>query len=106
MRLQRLPMLRTVNIRALKDRLSAYLKDVQRGDVVLVSDRGRVVAEIRPPLVNAHAIESTEGKLQRLAEAGVLRLGLPNEPQAYRRTGLRLSAEVVEAALRWTRAEG
>ncbi len=37
-------MIRTANIRLLKDKLSAFLRDVQRGDVVLVTDRGRVDA--------------------------------------------------------------
>ncbi|HSJ09646.1 MAG TPA: type II toxin-antitoxin system prevent-host-death family antitoxin [Longimicrobiales bacterium] len=41
--------MRTVGIRELKARLSEYLRAVGRGEVVLVTDRNRVVAELRPP---------------------------------------------------------
>ena len=39
----------TVGIRELKNRLSAYVRKVEAGDVVIVTDRGRVVAELVPP---------------------------------------------------------
>ena len=38
---------RTVGVKELKNNLSAYLRDVQAGAVVVVSDRSRVVAELR-----------------------------------------------------------
>ena len=41
--------MRTVGVRELKNRLSAYLRDVQSGEGVLVTDRGKVVAELTPP---------------------------------------------------------
>jgi hypothetical protein len=47
-------MIRTVNLQTLKAELSAFLRHVQRGDVVLVTDRGRVVAEIRQPTLAGH----------------------------------------------------
>ena len=40
----------TVGIRDLKSRLSAYLREVRSGEVVQITDRGRVVAELRLPL--------------------------------------------------------
>jgi len=52
-----------VGVKELKNRLSAYLKEVQSGTVVLVTDRGTVVAELRepstlhPPLTAAPADE-------------------------------------------------
>ena len=95
-------MIRTTNIRALKDRLSAFLKDVQRGDVVLVTDRGRVVAEIRSPTVGLHAA-TIEPRARRLVEEGTLKLGLPNAPDAYRRPGISLPDAVIDSALAWTR---
>jgi antitoxin (DNA-binding transcriptional repressor) of toxin-antitoxin stability system len=98
--------IRTVNIRELKNRLSAYLRDVKGGDVVLVSDRGRVVAEIRQPTVGAHAIDAAAGKRQRLVEAGVLQPGLPHDPALYREPPrVKLSAAAVDAALAFTRGE-
>jgi prevent-host-death family protein len=39
----------TVGIRELKNKLSAYVRKVEAGDVVIVTDRGRVVAELVPP---------------------------------------------------------
>lgn len=42
--------MRVVGIRQLKARLSEYLREVRRGEVFLVTDRDRVVAELRPPL--------------------------------------------------------
>jgi antitoxin (DNA-binding transcriptional repressor) of toxin-antitoxin stability system len=40
-----------VGVKELKNRLSSYLKEVQAGTVVLVTDRGTVVAELREPSV-------------------------------------------------------
>ena len=39
--------MRAVGIRELKNRLSEYLRQVQNGERVLVTDRGRVIAELR-----------------------------------------------------------
>jgi antitoxin (DNA-binding transcriptional repressor) of toxin-antitoxin stability system len=97
-------MIKSINIRALKDRLSAFLRDVQRGDVILVTDRGRVVAEIRSPTVGSRA-EEADPRLRRLVAEGTLKLGLPNAPDAYRRSGISLPDAVVDSALSWTRGE-
>ncbi len=51
----------TVGIRELKNRLSAYIRKVEAGDVVIVTDRGRVVAELVPPGWQRPAAESTRG---------------------------------------------
>lgn len=98
-------MIQTVNIRALKDKLSSYLRLVERGDVVLVSDRGTVVAELRQPTMHQTAIDAVMGRLQQLAETGRVRLGLPNTPEAYRSAGSRLSAATIDSALAATRGE-
>jgi antitoxin (DNA-binding transcriptional repressor) of toxin-antitoxin stability system len=44
--------MRSVGVKALKDRLSEYLRLVASGETVLVTDRDRVVAEIVPPHAN------------------------------------------------------
>jgi antitoxin (DNA-binding transcriptional repressor) of toxin-antitoxin stability system len=95
--------IKSTNIRALKDRLSAFLRDVQRGDVILVTDRGRVVAEIRSPALGQEATEAVAPRLRRLVEEGTLKLGLPNTPEVYQRPGLSLPDEVIDRALAWTR---
>ena len=98
-------MVRTINIRALKDRLSAFLRDVQRGDVILVTDRGRVVAEIRPPSVEPLATGTAAAKLRRLAMEGVVKLGLGNRAEAYKKPAISLPDKVIDDALDWTRGE-
>jgi len=41
--------MRAVGVKALKNRLSEYLRLVAGGETVLVTDRDRVVAELAPP---------------------------------------------------------
>lgn len=41
--------MRAVGIKALKDRLSEYVRLAASGETVLVTDRDRVVAELGPP---------------------------------------------------------
>jgi len=81
---------KAVAVRELKNRLSAYLRQVAAGEVVLVTDRGRVVAELRRP--SAEALPSpAEQALERLVAAGVLTIGLPQDPSSYRRTAVRIA---------------
>lgn len=42
--------MKTVGIKTLKNKLSHYIQLVRQGELVLVSDRDEVVAEIRKPL--------------------------------------------------------
>ncbi|HKP27957.1 MAG TPA: type II toxin-antitoxin system prevent-host-death family antitoxin, partial [Gemmatimonadales bacterium] len=68
----------TIGVRELKARLSQILREVQRGEVVLVTDRGRVVAEMRQPGLGATVPESPEDRaLARLAAEGHVRLAEP-----------------------------
>ena len=73
-----------VGIRELKNRLSEYLRLVRAGEVVMVTDRGEVVAELRPP-VRAEGAASRYPGLLVLAQRGVVRLGKPNHPGLYPR---------------------
>ena len=41
--------MKTAGIRELKNKLSAYLREVRSGSVILVSDHGEIIAEIRSP---------------------------------------------------------
>jgi antitoxin (DNA-binding transcriptional repressor) of toxin-antitoxin stability system len=63
--------MKTAGVRDLKAHLSAYLRDVQRGEVLLVTDNGRVVAEIRAPGSGA---TPSEVRYPRLSKAGAVRL--------------------------------
>jgi antitoxin (DNA-binding transcriptional repressor) of toxin-antitoxin stability system len=62
--------MRVVGIRDLKARLSEYLRDVKRGDVFLVTDRGRVVAELRQPGPSAPEGGGLEARLRGVVESG------------------------------------
>ncbi len=70
-----------VGIRELKNRLSEYLRAVRAGEQVLVTDRGRVVAELRPPGPGVQ--DTVHPGLLDLARRGTARLGAANDPAAY-----------------------
>ena len=57
----------TVTIRDLKNRLSEYLRRVQAGEPVIVTDHGRPIARV-VPLEPADL--TPEQRLERMAEAG------------------------------------
>jgi antitoxin (DNA-binding transcriptional repressor) of toxin-antitoxin stability system len=80
--------MKAVAVKELKNRLSAYLREVKNGEVVLVTDRGQVVAELRQPTAGT-AIGAHDQVLARLHAQGVLVPGLPQDPHAYRRSPLR-----------------
>jgi antitoxin (DNA-binding transcriptional repressor) of toxin-antitoxin stability system len=65
--------MKTAGVRDLKAHLSGYLRDVARGDVVLVTDRGRVVAELRPPGEVGAAAVPADPRYRRLVERGLLK---------------------------------
>ena len=53
--------MKAVGIRELKNRLSEYVRLVRGGEEFLVTDRGEVVAELRPPLRELEAVEPYPG---------------------------------------------
>jgi antitoxin (DNA-binding transcriptional repressor) of toxin-antitoxin stability system len=72
----------TVGIRELKNHLSAYVRKVEAGDVVIVTDRGRIVAELRPP--GEPAYPGIHPGLLELARRDGLRLPLrPVDPAVF-----------------------
>ncbi len=76
--------MKTVGLRELKNRLSAYVREVRRGHAVLVTDRGQVVAELRPPdQVSPSA--RRDAALANLVNRGLLTLGAPNTARVYPR---------------------
>jgi len=91
----------------LKARLSQYLRDVQGGEVVLVTDRGRVVAEVRRPGGDTPTMESaTDRALRRLAEGGGLLIGEPHDPGAYTASPVEVAEGTVAEILAAERQEG
>ncbi len=62
--------MKTVGVKRLKARLSEYLRAVKRGEVVVVTDRGQVVAEIRAPRRDRELPEEPTQTLDVLAAVG------------------------------------
>jgi antitoxin (DNA-binding transcriptional repressor) of toxin-antitoxin stability system len=99
--------MRTIGIRELKSRLSQVLREVQQGDAVLVTDRGRVVAELRLPDASAwgRSAPGPEAALARLAASGHLRLAEP-APDPYPASPIRSPAGLARRLLYEERGEG
>lgn len=55
----------SVGVRELKNNLSRYVRDVERGKRVAVTAHGRVVAELVPPGGTRHGRRETKKKLSR-----------------------------------------
>jgi prevent-host-death family protein len=69
--------MRSVNVASLKNRLSSYLRDVRRGEEILIRDRNVPIARIVP----LSATDDEDGELMELAAAGLVKLRerpLPN----------------------------
>lgn len=80
--------MRAVGIRALKDRLSEYLRLVAAGETVLVTDRERVVAELIPP-TPGRAPDVSDAVMARLMREGIVSPAAnPRAPLPPRRPGV------------------
>jgi prevent-host-death family protein len=74
--------MKSVGLRELKNRLSAYVRELRSGETVLVTDRGEVVAELLPPGQSGHSPE-VPSVLVALARNGQLTLGAANQAELY-----------------------
>lgn len=97
--------MRAVGVRELKAHLSRILREVRAGEVVLVTDRGQVVAELRAPGSGAGKDSEVERAFRRLAETGALRIGEPHDPGAYRASPVRARAGTARTLLAEEREE-
>jgi prevent-host-death family protein len=73
-----------VGIRELKNNLSRYVRLVQDGEEVLVTDRGKVVAALVPPDRRSAGVD-VPAALTRMARDGQIEIGAGNQPSLYRR---------------------
>lgn len=96
--------MKTIGIRELKTTLSRVLRDVAAGDVFLVTDRGRVVAELRQPEMSRAAGSPEERALARLAAMGQLRVA-ERPPRPYARSPLKSRKGLAKALLDTDRGE-
>ena len=74
--------MKSVGLRELKNRLSAYVRELRSGETVLVTDRGEVVAELVPPGQSSHSPE-VPSALLALARSGQVTLGASNQAGLY-----------------------
>lgn len=65
-----------VNVTELRQNLPAYLEQVRRGEHILVTSRGEVIAEISPPAVPT---DEAAAARERLKDS-VVRYDAPFEP--------------------------
>ena len=94
----------TIGIRELKAQLSRVLRQVQSGETVLVTDRGRVVAEMRSPGAAAVVESHVDRAFARMAATGELRL--PERPAGpYERSPIVLPAGTAQQLLDEERGE-
>lgn len=73
--------MRAVGIRELKNRLSEFIRLVEAGESVVVTDRGTVVAELRP--AGPTTIRENVSPLSELARQGRAVIGAPHDPSVY-----------------------
>ncbi len=84
--------MRAIGIRELRQQASRYLRDVERGETIEVTDRGRPVARLVPvPQEGVRERLIAEGRL-RPGKGDLLDLGPPLAPTP----GLPLPSEVLE----------
>lgn len=74
--------MRAIGIRELKNKLSHYVRLVEAGESVLVTDRGTVVAELRPPGTTTQPPEPDTG-LAALVRSGSATAGAPHDRSLY-----------------------
>lgn len=97
--------MRTIGIRELKSGLSRALRDVQDGERYLVTDRGRVVAELRPPTSDDDKnLSAQEQGILRMARSGELRLA-ERPRQAFGRGPVQMPDGTAKELLDWVRGE-
>jgi prevent-host-death family protein len=78
----------TVGIAELRQNLSRYLRRVERGERLLVTDRNRPVAELGPPSTSGAHLDRliAEGRVTRPSRAGLpAPLELDGDPHALSR---------------------
>ena len=96
--------MRTIGVRDLKARLSQILREIQTGDAILVTDRGRVVAELRRPGAAATTESSVDRTLRSMALAGTLRLAEPS-PVPYPESPVSVKRGTAQELLNEERAD-
>jgi prevent-host-death family protein len=92
--------MKDVGIKQLKARLSEYVRLAKAGETVLVTQRGEVVAELRPSRRRTPVADRLEEALEGLAAAGeITRAAVAKEDWTWRSRGLGLPAGAAQLLL-------
>ena len=95
-----------VGVKQLEARLSEYLRLVKTGETVLVTDRGEIVAELRPARRQSAGALPVEDHLQALADAGdTSRPNVPKGDWKWKVSGLGLPPGTATKLLDQIRAD-
>ena len=98
--------MKVVGIKQLKARLSDYVRLAKAGETVLVTERGEVVAELRPARRQTPMADRLEERLEALATAGeITRARQPKGDWTWRSRGLGLPPGAARALLDELRQE-
>lgn len=98
--------MKAVGIKELKARLSEYLRAVRAGEILLITDRDDVIAEIRPAVRRPAPPETLEDALGALAESGeITRARLRKQGWRWAPRGLGLPSGSAQELLDELRAE-
>ncbi len=97
--------MRAIGIRELKNKLSHYIRLVEAGESVLVTHRGTVVAELRPPGPTTQPRAPADG-LAELVRRGRATAGADHDPSLYGPRPSALPAGTVQKLLDAERGEG
>jgi antitoxin (DNA-binding transcriptional repressor) of toxin-antitoxin stability system len=83
--------MKAVGVKALKARLSEYLRMVKSGETILVTEREEVVAELRPARRQQPPAGDVDEALDALSERGeVTRAAVPKADWTFHSQGLGL----------------
>jgi len=81
--------MKAIGVRELKSKLSRYLRDVKDGETVLVTERGRVIAQICRPGRQRESGGAGQSTLEQLSRLLTVTRSSSNDPGVYPKTGLK-----------------
>lgn len=86
--------MRAVGVKELRDHLSEYVRIAHGGEIVLVTDRDRVVAELSPPNAG-RASSASDAVLAELVRLGIARPPMSRPTTAPPRMALAPTADLL-----------
>lgn len=94
---------KAIGVKKLKNNLSAYLREVQHGVRILVTDRERVVAELREPALEYKTKEENPLYAQMVREGSIIPATHQGDPLPS--TGIQLDDLPIQNVLDEMRSE-